>query len=166
MCNDKPSLHIIYGETISQLSAFCLYIESQNIILDNKIINSNEKSFLINLNIDVIDKYDKQLQTDIEIIDNKNKKKILQDDFQNKFKNILLVLLKCIYFFVNKGVKCDDEILNNICKIVVNQIKLQKKKKTHEINEYNYNNELIKNKLNLNTLLDKSPNFDCLRNLV
>tara|TARA_B100000886_G_scaffold302764_1_gene233002 strand:+ start:244 stop:546 length:303 start_codon:yes stop_codon:yes gene_type:complete len=97
----------------------------------------------------------------------KIKKKILQNDLQNKFKNILLVLLKCIYFFVNKGVKCNNtEILNSICKIIVNKIKLQKKKKTQEINEYDYNNELIKNKLNLNTLLDKSPDFDCLRNLV
>lgn len=164
--NGKPCLHIIYGETISQLSAFCLYIESQNLILNNENINSKEKSILINLNIDVIKKYDKQLQNDIELINDENKKKLLSNDFQNKFKNIILVLLKCVYFFKNKNVNYDNtDILNEISNTIIQNLQLKKQLKENKINQYNYNNELIKNKMNLNTFIDKYPKYTSLRNL-
>ena len=43
MRNNKPSLHNIFGETISQLASFCLYIESTNVIIDSSNLNNKKK---------------------------------------------------------------------------------------------------------------------------
>ncbi len=151
--NEKPSLHIIYGETIAQLAAFCLYIESQNVILNNEKITTNEKTKLIDLNICISDKFDGNLQNDIEIITSQNKNQLLENDLQHKFKNILLVLLQCIYYFLNKQ-NIDTNLLNDVCIIIVKQHDLQKKLKINKINTYEYNKELIKHKLEIHKLVE------------
>lgn len=93
--NNKPSLHIIYGETISQLASFCIGIEANNILLNCNLINNELKNklidnaFIINLNEDLS-------FANFDIINETNQKQILKNDLQRKFEKIVNITNKNI----------------------------------------------------------------------
>ena len=69
-------------------------------------------------------------------------------------------------FFKDKSVNYNNtDMLNEVSNTIIQSLQLKKQLKENKINEYNYNNEIIKNKMNLNTFIDKYPNYTSLRNL-
>ena len=95
LLNKKPSLHIIYGETISQLAAFCIGIESNNIVLNCKYINNEIKDKIIQ-NIFNLDLNNDLSFQNFHKINESNKKDILKEDLQHKLNKLLEITKKNI----------------------------------------------------------------------
>ena len=124
--NKKLSLHMIYGETISQLASFCLYIEASNVILysslkDNEIIDllNNEhltikNSNLIN-NLSLIDNTNTTNNTSTNTTNNISKE-LIYNDYIDKITNIIynviiIIITKSNIITITKSIR---ETLYNI----------------------------------------------------
>lgn len=146
--NNKINICNIYGETISQLVSFCLFLESNNIILESNIDN-NTKIKIINS----CKNYN--FKTDLKDL-NLNKEELIKD-LNYKLLNILKIQLISILIINNQ--KIDTILLDNITKTLLNNYILikttkntEKTNQTKKINKIKLtNNEfynLIINKLN------------------
>ena len=93
--NKKPSLHIIYGETISQLAAFCIGIESNNIILNCDYLKDEMKNEIIE-NIFNLNLNDDLSFINFDKINESNKKEILKKDLHHKLDKLLKITNKNI----------------------------------------------------------------------
>jgi hypothetical protein len=80
--NSCCSIHIIFGESISQLAAFCLITESSNIL--NQILKNNRQMLTEISNIDIGDDELILNLTEIEI-----NKEIIKNDYNNKIKKMI-----------------------------------------------------------------------------
>ena len=91
--NGKPCMHVIYGETISQLASFCIFVEGNNIILkNNQMINKTKNKIIRNFH--KLNTTQKQLSNVLQHINEENKKEFLQNDLKNKFEKIISVTIE------------------------------------------------------------------------
>ena len=91
--NGKPCMHIIYGETISQLASFCIFVEGNNIILRNNQMTNKIKNKIIR-NFHELNTTQKQLSNLLQHINQENKKELLQNDLKNKLEKIVGVTIE------------------------------------------------------------------------
>ena len=97
--NGVPCLHQIYGENISQLVSFSLFIESNRLILRNHIDYEKKQSIFSQIQNS---KINKNLIQYLQIITDQNKKNLLETDFLFKKKILLADMLKIINILINK----------------------------------------------------------------
>ena len=146
--NKNLTLYMVYGETITQLTSFCLFLESSNVILNSKINKINIINILKNNKLKISD--------NIQIIDNLNNNnlnnKLLIEEVKNDFKKKLKLILTNNLLIIFKNLSIENIDLKNIIEIIISQFLLIKNKNK------NYNIIITQNKLKIKNILSKYKN--------
>ena len=151
--NKNISINTLYGETISQLTSFCLLIEAKNLILNNNNWSNNFKMKLINNLIN------HKNENELKIFKVKNlniKNNDILDDFYNKLFKMLLINLTSLHICNEK--EYNVNFLKKIINIIIDQYKTKILLNNNKIDKNLYNNILIKNKLIINNILKNHKN--------
>ena len=120
--NGIPCLHQIYGENISQLVSFALFIESNRLILRNKIDYEKKQVIFSQFqhstkNLNLIDA--------LQIISTQNKQILLNNDFLIKQKQIFTNVFKIINLLLFNKNTIKDTQYDNIYEYLFTKKKIK-----------------------------------------
>ena len=147
--NGKLTLDNVFGETISQLASFCLFLESTNIILNSKL-NNKQKVKIIDM-IRFETPQNDYLTNNLNLLD-KEKKTILVTDYEYKIRQLICNSIKSI--FILNNITCQKDIINEFSNIIVSQYFIKKTNKLDDIKiHYIKNKKIIKNLIKENERL-------------
>jgi len=135
MCNSIPSLHVIYGENITQLVSFSLTVELNKLIL-NQQFSYKKKEYIFNeLKLNYND-YDL-----IKKINNENKKQLLKNKLHLTKKQILQTSLKIFHLLLFEVNSIKDETFDIVTELILSSSTENKfiKKENDTQNEFLWN---------------------------
>ena len=119
MCNSIPSLHVIYGENITQLVSFSLTVELNKLILNQQLSYKKKESIFnqLKLNLNYND-YDL-----IKKINNENKKQLLKNKLHLIKKQILQTSLKIFHLLLFEVNSIKDETFTLVSESILSSSK-------------------------------------------
>ena len=126
MRNKKPSCHILFGETISQLAAICTLTKSSDVIIHNNNINNKLKISIMELFHSLnFDEQEACLQMEqiVEIGVKNNKHKLItliNENLVEKKTHLIFISLQICLILQEKKMK--DEIIKKISSFILELI--------------------------------------------
>lgn len=138
MRNKKPSCHIFFGESVSQLAALCTTIRCNNIVINNQNISNFIKTNIIrifnnqNLEEQVLNSQIQQV-TQIQDHDINGIKELIHKDFIEKKGNLVTIALQIV--LVLEQEELEEDILNQLSNCIYTLIQNPKKSETPETPE-------------------------------
>jgi len=150
--NKKLSLDNMFGETITQLASFCLFIESSNVILNSDLDNRIKNFIICSIRKKTINS--DYLINNLVFLDKSksSKKKCLKMDYQEKIKQIICNNIISVMIFLKQ--KYNNKNIYDFVDLIINQFIFTKN------NNINNNLNYKKNKKHMTQLIDENNNLN------